>query len=66
LFKRRKVWVLKNLREKATHIEADMDAKLFDEVTRHLVTVEIEGDRMAFLETPLKPFVVHRKEEMKS
>ena len=57
------IYHLEHVVDKSGYKEAWMNAEEFDRVTKDVVVVEIDGQRMSFLSTPIIPFMIHRKDE---
>ena len=57
------VYHLEHVVDKSGYKEAWMNADEFDRVTADVVVVEIDGQRVSFLSTPVIPFMIYRKPE---
>lgn len=57
------IYHLENVVDKSGYKEAWMEASEFDRVTRNVVVVEIDGQRISFLNTPVIPFMIYRKDD---
>ena len=57
------IYHLEHVVDKSGYKEAWMNAEDFDRITADVVVVEIEGQRMCFLSTPVIPYVIYRKDE---
>ena len=55
------IYHLEHVIDKSGYKEAWMNAEEFDRVTADVVVVEIDGQRISFLSTPMIPFVIKRK-----
>ena len=55
------IYHLEHVIDKSGYKEAWMNAEEFDRVTADVVVVEIDGQRMSFLSTPVIPFMIYRK-----
>ena len=60
-FKKPEIWKLQNPKEKGEYIEAEMDAELFDKLTKDHIIIEIDGKQHTYLNTPLGAYLVKRK-----
>jgi len=57
------IYHLENVVDKSGYKEAWMSAKEFDRVTKNVIVIEIDGQRISFLSTPMIPFMIYRKDE---
>jgi len=55
------IYHLENVVDKSGYKEAWMDAEEFDRVTKNVIVIEIDGQRISFLSTPMIPFMIYRK-----
>ena len=55
------IYHLEHVVDKSGYKEAWMNAEEFDRVTKDVVVVEIDGQRISFLSTPMIPFVIKRR-----
>ena len=57
------IYHLEDVVDKSGYKEAWMNAEEFDRITEDVIVVEIEGQRVSFLSTPVIPFMIYRKDE---
>jgi len=55
------IYHLENVVDKSGYKEAWMNAEEFDHITQDVIVVEIDGQRVSFLSTPVIPFMIYRK-----
>ena len=57
------IYHLGDVVDKSGYKEAWMNADEFDKITEDVIVVEIEGQRISFLSTPVIPFMIYRKDD---
>jgi hypothetical protein len=57
------IYHLEHVIDKSGYKEAWMNAEEFDRVTEDVIVVEIGGQRIGFLNTPVIPFMIYRKDD---
>ena len=55
------IYHLEHVVDKSGYKEAWMSAKEFDRVTANVIVVEIDGQQICFLSTPVIPFMIKRR-----